>query len=79
MGETWADVRRGRADPGLTYENAILELESANLDGLEELWDRFLIWLRYCCAARRYFLIRGEEGNAWGWGVLKFARHCGSW
>lgn len=60
-----------------TYPNPVRELDSTNLDRLEELWDRLAIGLRdYRCPCSRE-LCRGEVGNIRCGGVEEFLRHLG--
>jgi len=73
-GESCAKDRRQYADHYVTtnlmslstYEDAVLELDTADFQRLEELGNRFSIRLRVERSSRRRVLCGGEEGDVRG-------------
>lgn len=59
----------------LTHENTILELNTPNLNGLEQLRDRLAVWLGVEGRSRRWELRRRKVGHVRRWDVHKYLRH----
>jgi hypothetical protein len=50
-------------------EYPVLKLNTTNLYGLKEFWDRFSIGLRVDCSARWWVLFRSKVRNSRCWGI----------